>query len=554
MRNILEVNSLTVNYVKQGTFRYVQQVMQEGLGIRYGNSFSSYIEAEAYYKPDGTQEINEGDEIVYIQELNVDDEFEPITPAASVSIGKFTVKKIVKSKKSYLFIAYDNLEKLNASYSEHLFDNKSSFPNNLKVVLDQLVNYASNDLGVTITINELDAYNLSTPTSQIMDYFYTDGISYKDILSHLAELSFQYMQCDSNGDVHFKRFSTASANGYWKNSDRYIIAPTDQVTYTGTALINGTSQTVTLFPVFYKQDGLSHESYAFKGTQDLLVKNIKGETWHSIDLLPKTVNNPYIIQKNPFVDKLTLTTQGKHDLFDFGFAAINSLTGGRSISPVEVHLFPFRNPFNAGQILPHIEDADGNRFSSVVMKMEQTDSEVIITCSGTEYYYTSASENYDNEENAQFLNVAVNDLYEIKVNKSGDTMTGALTLNTPLAIASGGTGASSAADGAFNLQTKPWKSTSAINSTNPRTLSFSGSSGIVYFAFTGGNNANNMGAYIIYSGGASATPVIKNVSAASNLTLTAATGKITISSSSSANCYMYLVCMSANAYNNLTVS
>lgn len=140
------------------------------------------------------------------------------------------------------------------------------------------------------------------------------------------------------------------------------------------------------------------------------------------------------------------------------------------------------------------------------------------------------------------------------VNKSGDTMTGALTLNTPLAIASGGTGASSAVDGSFNLQTKPWKNTSAINSTTPRTLSFSGSSGIVYFAFTGGNNTNNMGAYIIYSGGASGTPIFKTVSAASNLTLTAATGKITISSSSSANCYMYLVCMSANAYNNLTLS
>lgn len=552
MRNVFTINGVPVNYVKQGTFHYVQQAMQEGLGIRYGSSFSSYIEAEAFYKPDGTQEINEGDEIVYSQELDVDDEFNPITPSVNVSVGKFTVKKVIKFKKTYSFVAYDNLEKLNASYSEHLFDFKSSFPTDLKSVLDQLVNFATNDLGVTITIGELDAYNLSTPSSQIMDYFYTDGISYKDILSHLAELSFQYLQCDSSGDIHFKRFSTASANGYWKNSDRYIIAPTDQVTYTGTALINGTSQTVTLFPVFYKQDGLSHESFAFKGTQDLLVKNIRGETWHSIDLLPKIVNNPYIIQKNPFIDKLTLTTQGKHDLFDFGFAAVNSLSS-RSITPVEVHLFPFRNPFNAGQILPHIEDISGNRFASVVMKLEQTDSEVILTCSGQEYYYTSASENYDNEENAQFLNVAVNDLYENKVEKSGDTMTGALTLNVPLAIASGGTGANTASVGAFNLLTKPWKSTSAINSSNPRVLSFSGSSGIVYFAFTGGNSANNMGAYIIYSGGASATPVIKTLSAASNLTLTAAVGKITISSSSANNCYMYLACMSQNAYNNITV-
>ena len=431
MRNILKVNNATVNYVKQGTFRYVQQVMQEGLGIRYGDAISSFIEAEVYYKPDGTQEINEGDRVLYFQELDVDEDFAPINTPVLQLIRGFNVKKVIKLKSTYSFVAYDNLELLNASYSEHLFDYKSSFPDNLQAVLDQLVYFASQELGVTIEISELDAYNLSTPMSQIMDYFYTDGISYKDILSHLAELSCQYLQCDSIGQIHFKRFST-TADGtpaYWRNSDRYIIAPTDQVTYTGTALINGTSQTVTLFPVFYKQDGLLHESFAFKGTQDLLVKNIRGETWHSIDLQPKTVNNPYIIQKNPFIDKLTLTTAGKHELFDWGFASVNSLLS-RSITPVEVHLFPFRNPFNAGQILPHIEDASGNRFASVVMKLEQTDSEVILTCSGQEYYYTSASENYDNEENAQFLNVAVNDLYENKVEKSGDTMTGTLKLPT----------------------------------------------------------------------------------------------------------------------------
>ena len=430
MRNKLYINNTLVTRVKEGTFRYVEQVCQEGLGVRYGNAISSYIEGEAFYDANGDAEISEGDVINYRQELNVTRNFAPMFPTLEIQKGYFTVKKCVKGDHTYHFIAYDGLEKLNASYEEQMFNHKQYYPDNIYSIIEMLETDALADLGVTIVKTEMDAYNLTDPMNQTMDYFYYDGITYNDILSYFSELSSQYVRCTGNNYIHFKRFSTSTEGTYWYNADRYIIAPTDQITYTGTAVVNGTPQTVNLIPIFYKEDGLKREDYSFQTTQDFIVKNIRGETWYSDSSSPHTVDNPYIVQKNPLVDKLHLTAQGETDLFGTGFSALTSLMTDYSICPFEVHLFPFRNPFNAGQILPHIVDKDGNRFSSVIMKMEQTDYEVILTCSGAEYYYTSSSDNYDTEEDANFLNVAVNDLYESKVNKSGDTMSGTLKLPT----------------------------------------------------------------------------------------------------------------------------
>ena len=306
MRNKLYINNTLVTRVKEGSFRYVQQVCQEGLGIRFGNAISSYIEGEAYYDANGNAEISEGDVIRYRQEYDVNSDFTPKQTPVSQTMGYFTVKKCVKGSHSYSFIAYDDLEKLNASYEQKLYNHKQYYPDNIQAILDILHNDAL-DIGVDVWVNDLDAYNLTDPMDQIMDYFYYDGITYNDILSYFAELSSQYVYCSSLRFIRFDRFSTRQNNAQWYAADRYIIAPTDQTTYTGTAVINGTPQTVNLIPVFYKQDGLKREDYSFQTTQDMLVKNIRGETWLEVHSSPHTVDNPYIIQKNPLVDKLNLT-------------------------------------------------------------------------------------------------------------------------------------------------------------------------------------------------------------------------------------------------------
>ena len=567
MRNILKINdSTTVQLVKSGSFRYVQQVCEEGVGIRFENVFSSYIEAEAFYMSGAVTEVSEGDVLYYYQVRDVDDSFTPLGYEQQFLIGVFTVEKCIRGRDTYTFVAYDNIHKLNTDFSAKLLSMKSSFPMTLQDFCDEFRSFVNN-LGVTIYMNNYWAY-VNLQESHQLNYFYANGITALDILSYLVSLTLQQVVCYPSGAIGFRWYTTRAyqQTSAWKNSDQYIIAPTDQTTYTGSYIDpnTGLPTTGTLIPVFYKENGLSREGFSLANIDGWHLYGIDGNMIYGIEEEVPCIN-AYNITDNIIASKLEMLDDWDvawDEIADHGVMQLYSyVLHDFSITPFEVHLFPFRCPFMAGQIIPHIIDADGNQFQSVVMKMEWTDSEVVLTCVAPEYYYQSSSKNFDADDVTTSLSVAVNDLANNindlksgKVSKAGDTMTGALTLNTPLAIASGGTGASSAADGSFNLQTKPWKSTSAINSTTPRTLSFSGSSGIVYFAFTGGNSANNMGAYIIYSGGASATPVIKTVAAASNLTLTAATGKITITSSSSANCYMYLVCMSANAYNNLTLS
>ena len=437
MRNQLVVNSATVNYIKQGSFRYVEQVAQDGLGLRFGSAYASYIEGEAYYKPDGTSEINDGDVIVYNQILDVDSDFVPLGGGNTYThtIGIFTVKKVVRGKKSYFFSAYDNLDALNINFSTTLYSNRNNFPMTINAFLELVRDTALNNYGITVNISECTAYNMLNPNDQLINYFYADGLTIRDILMYFADLTLQYIKCDANGIVHFKRYSTSSDSGtsaYWKNSDRYIISPTDQVAYTGTAIINGSPQTVNLVPVFYKQDGLEREAYSFETTTVLYTKDINGKSLWSVVMTPQ--HNPYAIQKNILIGNMLLTN-GINNLCVPGWNALQTLTTNYSISPVEVHLFPFRNPFNAGQILTHIEDVAGNRFSSVVMKMEQTDSEVIITCSGTETYYTSALENYDADDDAASLNVALNSLATEVSDKVPLS-------DLPLSIANGGTGQS----------------------------------------------------------------------------------------------------------------
>ena len=69
MQHILEVNSSPLTLIKEGTFRYIEQVNEEK-NIRYGSAISSYLTAEAYY-PSGssTPEVVIGDEIIYYQQI-----------------------------------------------------------------------------------------------------------------------------------------------------------------------------------------------------------------------------------------------------------------------------------------------------------------------------------------------------------------------------------------------------------------------------------------------------------------------------------------------------
>jgi len=447
MRNVLKISDTDeVKLIKQGTFRYVQQMCEEGIGVRYGSMISSYIEADVYY---GANDISVGDVIYYYQGRNVDNTFSPITPEAFDLIGIFTVERVIKGKKSYSFIAYDDIYKLDIDYSQELLSMKSQFPMRVEDFLDGIETYASN-LGINIAVGDLTAYTMSSGSAVTIDYFYAEGITIRDILKYFAAISFRYTRCTPDGYIHFpyvEKFDTEGQSS-WLSADRYIIAPTDQITYTGTADIGGVPTTVNLIPIFYKENGLSVGDYSFVTPGCCEVRGMSGEVIYNITN-GSLSDGSYIISNNIAASKIENDAQWWSGVVDSQYGYLCNLLTNNSVVPFEVHLFPFRNPFFAGQLLPHIVDMDGTRYESVVMKMEITDFEVILTCSGAEKYYDDSSKNYDVAEEATSLSVAINDLKESlanKVSKSGDTITGnldisgSLTIGTPLAIASGGTG------------------------------------------------------------------------------------------------------------------
>lgn len=130
---------------------------------------------------------------------------------------------------------------------------------------------------------------------------------------------------------------------------------------------------------------------------------------------------------------------------------------------------------------------------------------------------------------------------------------GELNPTTPLAAEYGGTGADDAITGLTNLGGRPWKASNAITAsgTASRTLTFSGTARGVFF--TSGGAAARMSMYMFYSNGTTTT-VAKEVVAGSAITVTTVDNKLTVTTSASANQYIYIMFFNSSSYSNTTIS
>lgn len=131
-----------------------------------------------------------------------------------------------------------------------------------------------------------------------------------------------------------------------------------------------------------------------------------------------------------------------------------------------------------------------------------------------------------------------------------ETLSGGLTLGTPLAIESGGTNATDAPSAIASLGGRTFKRTSITSSTTA-TISCSGATACVLVA--SGADSTRCGMYIIWFAGVSNNPIIKTISSASALTLTVSAGKIVVS----ANSIIYLDVMALQTStfaNRITIS
>lgn len=534
MKNVIMVNDIVpFANMKEGSFRYVEQVSDEGTGIRYGGVISSLVEFQSYYSSGGYRDLTVGDTLYYYQEYDTDMDFNSILPQTRrILIGIFTVEKCVREKFTYSVYAYDAIYKLNYDFSEYLSTFRNLFPMSFATFCSTVHNFCFTKFGITINSNTLNCQNVSGLVN--IDQFYTQGISLRDVLSYIASFNLQYARCTPSGEIVYTSYSTTPRTGTtnWNLSDAYIIAPTDQVTY-----LDDDNQP--LIPVFYKQNGLSAEDYHFAEVDDYQVFIQDGSIVYRASADPLSdILNPYRITEN-FVANAIDQTGTYYNTFwnrikTTGYADLTSLVSTYDVTPFEVHLFPFRCPFNAGQIVPYIEDEKGTRYNSVIMKLELTDSGVVLSCSGPEYYYSDSSKNNTIGDTTLTLGVEIDG----KVSKSGDTMTGALNLGVPLAIASGGTGVTSLNSLLTLLMGNVRFETFRLDSGLSKTFTFTGVARGILFIMSSVAAGREIAMYGVLSNGNTGVTRVTN---ATGLSFTTATNSLTINNSAGA--YVYIAHM-----------
>lgn len=423
IQNVIKRSDNTeVTPVKEGSFSFVEQVNEEG-NLRFGSVISSYIHAEVF----GSASLSVGDIVTYWQRTDIGYDFTPLGYNREFQIGIFIVTDVIQSKASFSFTAYDYVRKLEVDFSNQLIRLKSSFPMTMSSLITAIANYSG------ATIDTTNLLLLSRGYDVVIKWFYSDGITAKEVLSYIAEISGVYAKCNASGTICFGGYDYALVDPYpnWTNGTGVIICPTDTVTYYD-------SNHDVLTPIWYKENGFEKANYQCAEIDAVYVKKTDGTTLFGIINSTVSGANTFTISANPIIDNIDFTTGAYSELDVFGISTLyleNLIVQG--VTPFTVKLFPFRNPFRAGDEVYYIEDTSGVRFKSLVMKMEVTDSEVVLSCFGNEKY-SNSEKDVTVAESVVAMSAQIND----KVSKSGDTMTGALNLAVPLAIASGGIGQS----------------------------------------------------------------------------------------------------------------
>ena len=447
-QNIVKLKSGTtfieLSSIREGSFRFVEQVNGEE-NVRAGSAISSYIEFELY---ETTPSLALGDEVKYYQRTTYDKDFTELSNSyRDMPINYFIVKKVERLQKTFRYIAYDYMIKLDVDYSERLVELNEvyqSFP----IEAASLVNDISGFCHVSIEDSTLSWYTPEVIHVNI-PYFYSNGVTAREVLMKIAELTGQFLYvalsypANNNPHISFGKYgltygSGTGMGGNWKAENNYIICPTDTVNY---YQVDGDPTSQQLIPVWYKEDGLTKADYQCAQLNRAVIFKSDGSIIYDSDddsLSPMTSgDNIYYVYGNYVVENMASEYATQTALrYCWKGGVWNALAWG--ITPMTVHLFPFRNPYRVGNKISYMSDADGNRFCSIVMKLEQTDYETILYCYGSEKYETREGETNKVQSLETFVNGAIEQIQgdistlqtdvSGKVSKTGDTMTGNLSI------------------------------------------------------------------------------------------------------------------------------
>lgn len=370
------------------SMRFISQV-NDGANLRFGSTVSSCIEVTAYGSISDAPA--DGEVITYHQVFDINNNMKPLPSGTTREfwIGDFTATPSVPSKDTYSFVAYDNIHKLDVDYSARLMQLKSSFP----MLISTLLQDAASVAGVTLA---------STPgiipwyDNVYVGYFYSDGITCRDIFSAVAELNATFVKCmNQNGDIGFSWYSAAmrspvGTGNAWFDSTRYIICPTDQQTYTN-------QYGVTLYPAVYKENGLKTSTFSAELIGEVILRKSDGTVLQ--DYIPQSPEGTdvYEISNNIILDNLVELSPGDlstvlplrcDEILTTANNTIRSNAWRGGMRNTEVHIFPFLNPYIVGDTTT-IVDTNDVKWAFPIMKMEETMSEVIFSSFTTGTMYRS---------------------------------------------------------------------------------------------------------------------------------------------------------------------
>lgn len=384
-----------ITNVKSGSFCYVEQV-NDGEAFRMGAVISSCVKFEVY---EDTPSLSVGQRVFYYQKHNYSPQFVELETPSEYLINAFQVTEIKRLKKTVQYICYDDTYVLDKDISEQLssLNDAGTFVNGITYAL--LLNYIVTFCGGGIQFDTSTFPWAGASYNPTVNYFYYNGITGRDVISKIAELSGCYVRAEATvSGVSIRRrlvfarynYTTGYYDKYatgsypWLRSDYYIVCPTDQQVYYGTGDYSQTQ----LIPIWYKENGLEINGDPCAVLNRLNIFDTNGIPIYDTDTdsgisLPSG-DNVYTIYGN-YIAERTQRTTGIKQLFRQTAETISNILND-GVIPLEVRLFPFRNPYRVGDPIENIADTQNNRFRSVVMEMEITDAEVILTCFGEEKY------------------------------------------------------------------------------------------------------------------------------------------------------------------------
>lgn len=294
---------------------------------------------------------------------------------SSGEYGSFYVVSIKYKKNICHVTGYTAVYFLDVDYSVRLKQLKNSFPMTIAALFTDVCAYC----GCSGSFSRLFA-------NEKVNYFYSDGITARDVIRAIAELSADDTVGKLSSLTGLKTIECLRSIGSayvidqsWNASDTYIICPDNGTYYQAEGVTPATN-------VWYKENSLEIKNgeAAYDGVE--YITSDGQSLGHYYDTV--SPQNIYYITNNIILDNLV--AEGMAHTFDYyaqrAFDGVPPLIPSlNDVFPyvvASVDIFPFRCPYISANIMTRLVDTDGTYYNLPIMALDITDDRVKVESYG----------------------------------------------------------------------------------------------------------------------------------------------------------------------------